>query len=192
MSSFYSIPIPRPQGGFQQLAQFSVMQNGARNWFVVEWLKDTRQVIVWNEETDTWLIQPNADITTSLATLLNCKPTNIVAKNLFYGEYKQTKKRFDEEMLGGFYECAWSDYTCDNLVLMFDVEVHPNCLSDRKRLVLAIRRYVEELNEEEDYADMPGLIPIDSHVTKETNDYMNSINNVLNNNYMDNRMEIDG
>ena len=153
--SFYNIPIPEPSFvmPFQQLAQF---KSSDGTIYAAYWLPKTRQV-VFMEDADVWHIQPDGPITKSLAALFNCASYNIVAKGITIFEIRGKQKLADAEQIIAFYDCSWSDYACDQIGLQFDVDVNYECTTNVQRLLKVVRGIIDE----EEYADMPGLIPID-------------------------------
>lgn len=163
-SSFYTIPIPCPEyEGIQQLAQ--VLDTDA-NVTVFYWRKATKQVVI--EASDgNWYIQPDGLITKSLAALFDCSRHNIVATNLFMFERPGHGKAMDQETTIAFYECDWSDYANDHIAIDFTVEIDRACTSNIVRLLKVVRTLIDD----EDYADMPALIPIGDY------DYDNDLYN---------------
>jgi hypothetical protein len=153
--SFYSIPIPEPSSvmPFQQLAQFKSPDGSI---YEAYWLPKTRQVL-FMEDVDDWHIQPDGLITKSLATLFNCHSQNIVANDITIYEPRDKHKPADAEETVAFYDCSWSDYACDKIYIQFNVTVDYECTTNVQRLLKVMRGIVDE-----EYADMPGLIPIDS------------------------------
>ena len=155
MSSFYNISIPSPDI-YAQL-QFVAKINLQGKQSAVFWRNATRQVVIRNENNE-WLIQPDGLITASLAALFNVAPHNIIVKGIFITESPHNVTMANEDATLAFYECEWSDYACDKMSLSFDLEIHPDCSTAKKQLVAAIRAFIKD---EEEYADMPPLIPVD-------------------------------
>jgi hypothetical protein len=156
--SFYNISIPLPDfqsDDLQQLAQFHLS-----NGLLVEahWHKTTKQVVL-QDGGNKWFIQPDGPVTRTLSKLLDCQPHNVVVKGLFLFETPGHGKAADQEMAVSFYDCDWSDYACDRIAIQFNAEANRKCETNVQRLIAVVRNLIDE----EDYADMPALVPIDSY-----------------------------
>jgi len=154
MTVLYNIPIPAPAGILQQLAQVRMNDVKIYEFF---WRPETRQV-VFRHPDNTWYIQPDGSITASLATILNCIPQNIILKNFCIFERPGESHLADAESTVEFYDCDWSDYASDFMSLQFDIEIDTSSTTNVKRLLKVVRGIIKD---EEDYADMPALIPIE-------------------------------
>ncbi len=120
MSSFpsYSIHIPKPDiDGIEQLAQFGTPDGP----IAVFWIRDTHQVVL--EFDDEWYIQSDGYITDSVAEILGVKASVIDVENLCVGnKFDMSTFDFaDPEMARQIYNCTWSDYTCDYMILQADL-----------------------------------------------------------------------
>jgi hypothetical protein len=151
MSSFYNVPIPTP-ANLRKLAQI-IDEDGEVT--VIHWCKLTSQIVVQQDD-DRW-IQPNGPVTESLAAIFDCDASNIIAKNLFLFETPGHGKAADEELTVGFYDCEWSDYANDHIAIEFDLVINESCTSNAKRLVKALRVFIDD--EEED--EIPDLEYVD-------------------------------
>ena len=160
MTALYSVPIPRPEnngGRLQKLATATLTNLTKYEFF---WRAETRQVVI-HHPNDSWSIQPDGLITVSLATIMNCIPQNIILKNFYLCEIPGRQRAADAEATVEFYTCDWSDYASDLMSLKFDVVIDTACTTDVKRLLKVVRTIIEE---EDEYADMPALIPVDTPI----------------------------
>jgi len=155
--SFYTIPIPKPDdaANLQQLAQ---IKRGKLELFEFFWRSETRQVVICRSQSS-WFIQPNALIMNSLSALLNCKPCNIIAKDVYIFDSPQKSAPANAETNIALYSCEWSDYAMDKMCIQFIIELHYSCTTEAARTLRVVRSIIED---EELYADMPGLIPMDA------------------------------
>jgi hypothetical protein len=166
--SFYSISIPEPSyTDLEQLAQILSPAGVISAW----WRRAERQVVL--ELNDKWCIQPNGLVTESLGYLLGVPDYQIVCRGLFFFETPGHGKAVDNETALGFYNCEWSDYASDRISIQFDLEINPNLTSFDNQINYAYDEIYSETwgvnntacsMSEEDYSDMPALIPVDSSV----------------------------
>ncbi len=115
----YSIPIPAPSmDDLEQLAQFST-PDGV---LCVYWKRETQQAIL--EFNDHYYVQNDQYITDALAEILNIREPTIVVKDLRVGNMFEVDKLdyADSEMVQSIYNCKWSDYTCDYLIMQADLD----------------------------------------------------------------------
>lgn len=122
MAFTYSVSIPKPSfedDNLEQLAQFSVHNDGVICAF---WNRSTKQVILNYD--DEWFIQDDGYIVDALGEILGVKGSVIQAENLSMWNVHDpgmSFEAFDNILTNRFYECKWSDYTCDYLVLQGDI-----------------------------------------------------------------------
>ena len=122
MSSFspnYSVRIPAPDvATLEQLAQFDT-PDGLLQAF---WVRDTRQVVL--EFGDKWYIQGDGYILDSVAEILCIKESVINVHNLKAGNLfdPSTFDEADPEMARQIYNCMWSDFTCDYMIMQADLD----------------------------------------------------------------------
>lgn len=119
----YCYLIPRPSfedDTLEQLAQFTTQSDG---FITVYWIRATKQVVInqefpWRSE-EKWYIQPDGYITDSIAEIVGVKQSVIEVQNFNVGHSydMSTFHPQDEEMTNNFYNCKWSDYTCDHLIM---------------------------------------------------------------------------
>ena len=103
----------------EQLAQFRVDNDSIIYAF---WNRDTNQVILNNN--DGWWIQDDGYIVDALGEILHIKGSIIQAGNMCMWNKngpEQSFEAFNDVMIDYFYDCKWSDYTCDYLVLQGDI-----------------------------------------------------------------------
>ena len=115
----YSVRIPKPDvAALEQLAQFDT-PDGLLQVF---WIENTRQVVL--EFSDEWYIQNDGYITDSVAEVLAVKESVINVKNLKAGNRydPSTFSYADPEMERQIYNCMWSDYTCDHMIIQADLD----------------------------------------------------------------------
>lgn len=73
---------------------------------------------------DEWFIQDDGYIVDALGEILGVKGSVIQAENLSMWNVHDpgmSFEAFDNILTNRFYECKWSDYTCDYLVLQGDI-----------------------------------------------------------------------
>lgn len=118
-TTFYSIPIPKPQlTECQQLAQFTTPEG----ILDVSWMPKTEQVVI--RHGDDWYIQPNARIDESLSVFIGCRTYDLHSSGLFLfdRDYRQGKAASDD-MERGLLDCEWSDYAHDKMTFQAHIEV---------------------------------------------------------------------
>jgi hypothetical protein len=121
MANFYSIPIPRPDltsDDIEQLAQITTPDG----LVCVYWIRATNQAVF--NYGDSWYIQPNANILYAISEIVGVKESVIDVINLYVGnrhDYANTFKLEDLTFTKWFYECTWTDYTCDYNIIQADL-----------------------------------------------------------------------
>lgn len=118
ISPVYSVRIPQPDvAALEQLAQFDT-PDGLLEVF---WIPGTRQVVL--EFCDEWYIQNDGYILDSVSEILGIKESVIHVDNLKAGNRydPSTFSYADPEMARQIYNCMWSDYTCDHMILQADL-----------------------------------------------------------------------
>lgn len=124
ISSNYSVRIPKPDvAALEQLAQLDT-QDGLLEVF---WIRGTRQVVlVFGDE---WYIQNDGYILDSVSEILGIKESVITVSNLKAGNRydPSTFSYADAEMARQIYNCMWSDYTCDHMILQADLSYPYDC-----------------------------------------------------------------
>ena len=118
-SSNYSVRIPMPDvAALEQLAQFYT-PDGVLEAF---WICDTRQVVL--QFGANWYIQNDGYILDSVAEILCIKESVITVNNLKAGNLfdPSTFSYADPEMENQIYNCMWSDYTCDHMIMQADLD----------------------------------------------------------------------
>lgn len=119
MSSSYSVRIPEPSMKvLEQLAQFSTSDGRDLN---VYWNRSSNQAILHFGEN--WYIQNDRYILDSISEIVGVKESVIYVRNIYAGNMYDlsTFKLMDAEMARAFYNCKWSDYTCDYIILKADL-----------------------------------------------------------------------
>jgi hypothetical protein len=120
MTSFYSINVPSTTD-IRQVA--TMLVSGHEAPLNVFWAARNRQVIIcWR---DACIVQPDALITESLAAVLSCMPSQIRAEELFLFEIPKHGKRMSDEDADAFYDCEWSDYASDRMIIQCNLFVDP-------------------------------------------------------------------
>jgi len=142
---FYMTPYTGSLYSAEQLAQISSKNDG---WTMeLFWLPATRQVLFNIPEglqiKAGLYVQPDGAITHSLAHCLGVPQQFIVVHNFAVFNYGKVEFCTDAMRLG-FYDCAWSDYTCDGLALQFDVEVDRSCITSSHRIIKVVREIIAE------------------------------------------------
>ena len=148
--SFYMIPCPKFLLGMNetdQLAQIIVF--GSEKCIIeVAWIRDTRQVLFRIPEglrvPAGDYLQPDGPITQSLAHIVGCAQQFIIAKDMMLCISSEQQERFDDEMRLGFYDCAWSDYACDDLAMQFTMLIDRTCITSSHRIMKVIREMIAE------------------------------------------------
>lgn len=122
MAFTYSVSIPMPSfedDTLKQMAQFNIHNNGVISVF---WNRDTKQIIL--NKNDEWWIQDDGYIVDALGEILGVKGSIIQAGNMSMWNIHDRDgsfEAFDNIMTNHFYDCKWSDYSCDYLVLQGDI-----------------------------------------------------------------------
>jgi len=117
---FYSIRIPEPKFKRNYLGLVSSTHHGFIRMY---WEKDEKQVLFCLQDVGVWVLQPNANIRKSLATLLDCLERDIRVNDLWIQEGTQ-RERASPNLETGFLNCDWSDFALDFLSVDCNVE-HP-------------------------------------------------------------------
>ncbi len=102
----------------EQFAQFST-----HDGVVCVYLNRSSQQVIL-ERNGEWTIQDDGYITDSLAEVLAIKGSTIHVRQLSMCNMYDPASSFehlDDEMVNHFYNCKWSDYTCDYLLLQGDL-----------------------------------------------------------------------
>ena len=97
-------------------------------------------VVIADKTTDMWIVMKDGNIMESLAYFLTCEAHNIVVKDLFLYE--------DQSMRSGnpannsekqdIYDCDWSDFACEKMILSMDVRNCPYLHTKQERLAWAM------------------------------------------------------
>ena len=111
-----SIPVPDNEG-IEQLAQISTPDG----LICVYWVRDTKQAVF--EYGDKWYIQDDTYIIDAVSEILGINDSAITVKNLIVGNmHDPTSFNYaDDVMSDAIYNCKWSDYTCDYMIMQADV-----------------------------------------------------------------------
>ena len=96
---------------------------------VMYWWADQRAVIVNKSMNDSWwLLSGDETIHNSLWTLCCILPgecDDLKARDMKYSEGLTEELRpFDDEMLRQFFDCEWTDFACDGLVIHGTIEMY--------------------------------------------------------------------
>ena len=146
----YNIPIPEPKFLSQKLARITTSDDGVIEVF---WLADTRQVVfhlsnvasladpeVYAENnSSSWFIQDDGSIIDSLCYYLPFHYYQILFNKIFVFE-DQTLTRGKAATVAlesDIYDCEWSDFACEKMVLHMDAFGHNEIQDERERLAYA-------------------------------------------------------
>lgn len=123
------IRIPDPSAdsmlAFKHLAILSSPAGSLR----IFWWADQRTVVAYKSMNETWwLITADETIRDSLWILCCIQPyecDELKARDMKYSEGRLDEPRlFDEEMLRQFFDCEWTDFACDGLVVHGTIEMY--------------------------------------------------------------------
>jgi len=127
----------------QKLARITASNKDCMNVF---WTPDRRIRIqyvgrlhdLWKSE-DLWYEEADGNIINTVATYLGCLPHVIYADQFMVFstiDGRQHGKAYD--LVRDIYDCEWSDFACDNLVIHFNVRTIPTLYDKYERLAMAI------------------------------------------------------
>ena len=126
----YSIPIPDPKAILQKVSRI-LNDSSEINVF---WICETNQVIfciTHIADHPKWFIQNNRNIMESLSCVLPCK--KFVASNFIL--FENQKKQSTDHLITGIYDCNWSDFGYDGLILHMEIqgipELRKNALQEK-------------------------------------------------------------
>ena len=123
--SSFTIPIPEPKDLSQKLARVTWYHKGDLEVF---WHASSRQVIFHAtgefcaDAHNEWFIQPDGNIIESLSRFLPCNSHRLLVNSIFVFAGKQGKAA-NEQLCQDIYDCEWSDFACERLVLNMNAEV---------------------------------------------------------------------
>ena len=142
----YSISIPEPKILEQKLARIHVGEQGVIEVF---WRYNTQQAIfhITNEaslvdpeleaETQYWFVQTDGNIMKSLSKFLPHRYYQLLAEEIFVFEDQtlsaENGKLADKKLESDIYNCDWSDFACDKLVLYMTLIANTEILSELDR-----------------------------------------------------------
>jgi hypothetical protein len=111
------IPMPDVEG-IEQLAQIGTPDG----LICVYWVRDTNQAVF--EYGTKWYIQDDTYILDAMSEILGIKESKITVMNLIVGNMNDptTFNYADEALSNAIYNCKWSDYTCDYLIMKADLD----------------------------------------------------------------------
>jgi hypothetical protein len=111
--SYTIIPAPASLETFQRVALL-LTSRGPLN---VYWWAAMRRVLVHEKRTFRWLLFEDGGIGPTLATVLQTDLPLTLSKNTLLYEGYQQQHGFDipEQLHQVFFDCDWSDYSCDGL-----------------------------------------------------------------------------
>jgi hypothetical protein len=138
----YNIPIPEPKASLQKVAH---LFSGSSD-IEVFWQNRTAQVIfcVKNNrpEDSGWFIQNNGNIIDSLCYFLPFHYFQFVVTNLFLFEDQTLEKGTSaDDLITDIYDCDWSDFGYDKLVLHMGVQGCNHLQNEEQRLEYVARIY---------------------------------------------------
>lgn len=113
--SYTIIPPPASLEVFQRVA-FLMTPHGPLN---IYWWATTRCVLVHEKRSCRWLLFEDVRISSMLATVLQTESPLILSKNtrLYEGYQHQDGVDIPDNIYQTFFDCEWSDYSCDGLFL---------------------------------------------------------------------------
>jgi len=117
---FYTIPIPEPKICGQYLA---VVRSNHVGRVDVFWNRIEAQTLFHVHQHQKWFIQPNTNIRTSLAAILDCLERDIQFTTLDVQEGDNDYEANDDTR-SGFLDCEWSDFANDYMSVDVCV-IHP-------------------------------------------------------------------
>ena len=93
------------------------------------WWASLRTVIAYKSMNESWwLVSNDETIRDSLWTLCCIQPyecDDLKARDMKYSEGRLDEPRpFDDEMLRQFFDCEWTDFACDGLVVHGTIEMY--------------------------------------------------------------------
>lgn len=111
--SYTIIPPPASLETFQRVA-FLKTPRGPLN---IYWWAEMRSVIVHEKRSFRWLLFDDVPIGSMLATVLQTDLPLTLSKNtlLYEGYQQQEGVDIPDDVYQTFFECDWSDYSCDGL-----------------------------------------------------------------------------
>lgn len=144
----YNIPIPEPKLLVQKIARIYF---GTEALYEVFWLAATRQVVFHitniralsdpeaqeDCKDSEWFIQPDGNIVDALCYFLPFHHYQILLENIVVFEDQSLKdgKFADQYALSYIYDCEWSDFACDKMVLYMDAVGDPYLHNEQERLL---------------------------------------------------------
>jgi hypothetical protein len=162
----YNIPIPEPKSLEQTIARItfdSVLIN-------VYWRRLTSQVIFHftnhhsenNPEypsEDTWFIQSDKEIMDSLCHFFPYHYYQfVVDRILLFEDQTMSHGKTSTELQSDIYNCCWSDFACDKLVLHMDIHGDETIQDEQDRLGEMDRCSDEDTPEESYTSSVPPVV----------------------------------
>jgi hypothetical protein len=142
----YNVPIPEPKYLNQKLARIVTGDDGVIEVF---WLENTKQVVfhlsnvasladpeIYAENNaSSWCIQNNGSIIDSLCYYLPYHYYQILLTNIFAFEDQTLNKgkAATKEMELDIYDCEWSDFACEKMVLHMDASGNSEIANEQER-----------------------------------------------------------
>jgi hypothetical protein len=119
--SYTIIPPPASLEVFQRVA-FLMTPRGPLN---VYWWAATRSVLIHEKRSFRWLLFDDGPIGTMLANVLQTESPLTLSKNtrLYEGYQQQAGVDIPDEVYQTFFDCEWSDYSCDGLFVSGSITI---------------------------------------------------------------------
>ena len=124
------------QDKMQRLARITRRDNA---FLEVFWDNDHRQVI-YKQASNSWLVTDDTKIVDGICRLIQrpeLQSHHLVADNIMVFDQKEHHGRTYDHLVTDIYNCDWSDFACDGLVLHFNVQTCAALHNEAERLELA-------------------------------------------------------
>jgi len=141
----YNIPIPEPKSALQKVARVFCGSSDIE----VFWQNATTQVIFHitnpRPEDSGWFVQTNGNIIDSLCYFLPFHYFQFVATNFFLFEDQTLQRgKSADHLITDIYDCEWSDFGYDKLVLHMGVRGFTNLQNEEQRLQYVTQMYGQQ------------------------------------------------
>lgn len=108
------------QDKMQRLARITRRDN---DFLEVFWDSEHRQVIY--KQDNSWLVTSDSNILEGVCSLMRrpeLEPHHLIADNIMVFDQKGHHGHAYDHLTTDIYDCDWSDFACDGLVLHFNVQ----------------------------------------------------------------------
>lgn len=124
-----TIRIPNPSTDSMLEFKHLAILSSPAGYLRIFWWADQRAVIAHKSSNETWwLISNDETIHDSLWTLCCIMPhecDDLKARDMRYSEGQTQEPRpFDDKMMRQFFDCEWTDFACDGLVVHGTIEMY--------------------------------------------------------------------